>query len=108
MAKDLTEALAALSEGGASTSRENKRLKDSPKPSAIPERIGEALPRAAGSGAGIASPLTEESYAGRLYWPERAITSTDGLFTLKIKPIKSMSFKDANDQQAVFQFKEPV
>lgn len=105
MAKDLTEALRALTESGAGqTSRVDKALPDRPNPPAIPSRTGTAgrIPGAAGTG--IASPLTETAFTDRQYWAG-GIQSTDGLFQLPA--IKSISLKDANDAPVVVNFAEP-
>lgn len=67
-----------------------------------------------GSGGSIASPLTETTatVSGhevpvRTYYTERTINSTDGLFTLKVKDVKQINFKDANDAEVVFNFADP-
>lgn len=110
MAKDLTSAWAALSEGVGQTSRQDNRLPDAPPLPAIPERVGTAKPKAGGSGGsgGIASPLVETSYADRLFFSERTVTTTDGLFAMRIRPINSIKFKDANDADVEIQYKAPV
>ncbi|MDF3932154.1 hypothetical protein [Pseudomonas citronellolis] len=65
-------------------------------------------PAATGTGGGIASPLTEASYLERTYWPDKVITSTDGLFSFKIKPIRAIRQLDANNAEVIQQFAEPV
>ncbi|MCK9386123.1 MAG: hypothetical protein M0Q15_16050 [Nevskia sp.] len=57
---------------------------------------------------GIASPLTETLFADRSYYTEVVVASSDGIFTMRYKPIKDMKFKDGADNEVVFVFKEPV
>lgn len=99
MAKDLTEALHQLTqEAAGSTTRENTRLPASRTPSTIPIRTGVSGPvaTAAAAGGGINSPLTETAVANRVYWSNKTLTSSDGLFTLVIKPIKKIAMTDAS------------
>ena len=63
---------------------------------------------ATGTGGGIASPLTEASYAAREYWPVEVLTSSDGLLTFRVKPIKKIVQADANDAEVVQIFAQPV
>lgn len=108
MAKDLTEALAQLSNNAAgSSSRQDTVLPAVKGKSAIPSRTGTGKPKS-GQGGSIAGPLTETAYASRTYWTDKTIASSDGLLALKIKPIKSISFLDANDSPLVMNYKEPV
>jgi hypothetical protein len=108
MAKDLTEAIAALTEAASGkTSRVDRSLPDPRIPPAIPARTGSSKPIAgAAAGGGIASPLTETDYADRTWHAERTITSTDGVWALKINPLKSIKFKDALDADVVFDLKD--
>lgn len=109
MAKDLTAALAALSEQAAgSNTRSDKSLPGANPVTAIPARSGSAKPGGTGGTGSIASPLTEQAYSTRAFWAEKAITSTDGLFVIKVKPIKQMSFLDASLAPVVMNFSEPV
>lgn len=62
--------------------------------------------------AGIASPLTEGINAAtgnpaREYYGTQLKTSSDGLFVLPIKPIKTLNFKDALGNPVVVQLAEP-
>lgn len=84
---------------------------------AILERIGVGkLGTNAGTSGGgaIASPLTEttiligpNTVPERTYYAERTLTSTDGLFSFKVKDIKSQKFTDANDAEVVLNFADP-
>ena len=56
---------------------------------------------------GIASPLTEADYATREYWAEKTITSSDGLLSFRIKPIKKIIQADANAAEVVQLFADP-
>lgn len=98
MAKDLTAALDALS-GGYSGSRQDTRLPSATTLPDIPQRTGVAAPKATSSGSGgggIASPLVETAYADRLWFSERSVVSADGLFTMRVRPINTIKFADAN------------
>lgn len=107
MAKDLTAALQALTEAAqGQTSRVDKTLPEVVPASSIPSRTGSARPRAAT--AGIASPLVESDYAERTFHAERNLLSTDGLFLLKIKPVKAVKLKDANQAPVTIEFKAPA
>lgn len=61
-----------------------------------------------GTGGGIASPLTETSYASREYWGPQSITSVDGLLTFRVLPIKQLSQADADDVEIKQIYAEPV
>ena len=108
MAKDLTAALHALTEQArGQTSRDDRSLPSAAPVSAIPARSATALPEAGRSG-GIASPLVETDYADRTFHGDTTITSSDGLFALKIKPVKSIKFKDSLNHDVVIEFKAPA
>lgn len=109
MAKDLTDAWAALSEEAAgSTTRKDSALPAPKSKSAIPERSGSAKP-ASGSGSGsLAGPLTETAYSDRTRWANRTLTSTDGIFTWVYAPIKSAKFLDGNSSLLPINFAEPT
>lgn len=106
MAKDLTEALHALTEAATGqTSRVDKTLPGPRVPPAIPARTGESGPIAGGTGGGIASPLTETAFSDREFYATGWKT-TDELFTLPA--IKKMKFKDALESIIEIEFKEPI
>ena len=101
-AKDLTEALDKLIRPAPTRP---------PAPSmkargAAPKVKASALLGGSGSG-GIASPLVETAYANRTFHSTVNITSTDGLFTLKIKPVKEIKFLDSNRRPVTIEFKSP-
>ncbi len=58
-------------------------------------------------GVGIASPLTEADYDTREYWAEKTITSSDGLLSFRIKPIKKIIQTDDNYSEVVQLFADP-
>lgn len=64
-------------------------------------------PAGGSSTAGIASPLTETNYGDREYWAEKTITSSDGLLSFRLRPIKSISQTDANGGPVVQLFADP-
>ncbi len=55
--------------------------------------------------AGLASPVTEPSFAAREYWPT-GLVSSDGLFFFPAP--KKIVMQDANGAEAVFEYAEPV
>lgn len=63
-------------------------------------------PSSTGTG-GIASPLTETSFAARTYYDEVTITSSDGLLIMKVKPIRQVTSKDANGAEVVQIYAQP-
>lgn len=105
MAKDLTEALRKITgtdplSGEKSTPLATRGL--------APAVTSAALLSGVGAKAGnIASPLTETAYADRTWHSDVTINSSDGIFTLVIKPIKKVFFKDANSADVVMEYKSP-
>jgi hypothetical protein len=72
-----------------------------------PDAIGPHTAFAASGGrsdAGIASPLTEAQYTDREWHPPRVIYSTDGLFSIRLRHIKTLKMADAADNEVVFEF----
>lgn len=57
------------------------------------------------SAGGLASPVTEPSFATREYWPN-GLVSSDGLFVLPA--VKKVVMEDANGAEAVFEYAQPV
>lgn len=107
MAKDLTAALQAMTEDGAGqTSRVDKSLPAVKTATSIPERTGSALPKK--TGGGIASPLVETAFTDRHYWPVVSITSTDGLLTWEVDPIKKVFFNDALGNGVEIDYAQPT
>ena len=102
-AKDLTDALDKLIKGGSVAPAEAPAMKTR---GAAPEVKASALLGGSGSG-GIASPLVETAYANRTFHSTVNITSTDGLFTLKTKPVKEIKFLDSNLRPVTIEFKSP-
>lgn len=91
-------------------------LKEIPQRPPITQTVGVGKPtKITGTGGGsIASPLTESTVVigvntvpERTYYAERTLTSTDGLFTFKVKDIKSQKFTDANDAEVILNFADP-
>jgi len=104
--KDLTEALRALMESGQAAAPD--------APPAMKTRGAAGVSRASAllggtdSTSGIASPLVETAYADRTFHANTTITSSDGLFTLIIKPVKTIKFKDAASRDVTIEFKAPT
>lgn len=63
---------------------------------------------APGTGGGIASPLTEPSYAAREFHPDRYEISADGLYVRQVKPVKTVVMRDANDAEVRMIYAEPT
>lgn len=57
------------------------------------------------TGGGLASPVTEPSYAAREFWPT-GLRSSDGLFFLPAE--KKVVMQDAEGSPAVFEYANPV
>lgn len=91
------------------TTRKNTSLPPAATPPAIPARSGTSLPIAkpVATGGGIASPLTETAYASRTWHAVKTIVSSDGLLHLRVKPIKAVTFTDANGATVVMDYKAP-
>lgn len=104
MSKDLTEALRALTEESGGAPAKPLPLRGA----AVAVKSAAALSTAKASGGGLASPLTETSYASRQYHDSRLYTSSDGMITIERLPIKSLSFVDANGDVALLVFKAPT
>ena len=63
---------------------------------------------ATATGGGIASPLTETSYAAREYHVTRYEVSSDGLYVREVKPIKKVVMTDANAAEVQMIYAEPT
>jgi len=103
MSKDLTDALRKLTEKPKSAPNVVPRPRG-----AAPRVVAVGTPPAApagGEGGGIASPLTETA---RTHYAERAVASTDGLFSVRITPIRSLTMLDADENIVVLNFLDPT
>ncbi len=99
-------ALAELKNGG---TRENKTLPSAPSAAEIPARTGSSARVATGTGTGtIGALLVETAYADRTFHDAVNISSTDGLFTLKILPVKTVKFADTSANIVVLEYKAPT
>jgi hypothetical protein len=106
-AKDLNEAIQALTQ----VVQTNKREPMKPRGAAGSEEsaaLYAGTTKASTGGGGIASPLVEQDYADRTFHPDVTLTSTDGLFTIKIKPVNNVKMVDANNAICEFKYKAPV
>lgn len=87
------------------TLKQNKLPPAKPVP-AIPERTGSSAPIPLSGSGGIASPLTEASYAERVYFPAKNLVTSDGLFTMSVQHLQQISMRDANDATVIMIFKD--
>ncbi|WP_330114926.1 hypothetical protein SA496_01265 [Pseudomonas sp. JS3066] len=72
-------------------------------------------PQAATVGGGVASPLTEQTKVvgedtvpDRDYWPDLVLTSSDGIFTYEVPPVKTLKLKDAANADVVINLAQSV
>ena len=81
-----------------------------PAATPIPPRVGEATaptPAVGGAGSGgIAGPLSETDYTDREWHPERTLTSSDGVLTIRFRALKQIKMLDANGAELVFEYKD--
>ncbi|WP_150428880.1 hypothetical protein [Dechloromonas sp. CZR5] len=103
--KDLTEALAALTEQGVSSKKEPMV----PRGSVTSTKSSALLPGGAATGRGGSSgaDLTELSYASRTWHDAVLMPSTDGILFARLVPAKTVKFVDAGGNQVVYEFKAP-
>lgn len=78
-----------------------QQFKPLPSAGARPGGVGTGLPASASGGA--AGSFVEASFEQREYHAERQITSSDGLFVMRYRPIK----KVVGDDARTLEFKEP-
>ena len=60
-----------------------------------------------GGGGGIASPLTEPSFAARTYHASSVVLSSDFLMAMEVKPVKSIAMKDAGNFNVIMNYAAP-
>lgn len=80
-----------------------------PAATPIPPRVGEATaptPAVDGAGGGVTGPLSEADYADREWHPERTLTSSDGVLTIRFRALKQIKMFDANGAELVFEYKD--
>lgn len=72
-------------------------------------------PAKTGTGGGIASPLTEKTKTegtatvpDRDYYGTVVVATSDGIFTMEIKPIKTLKLADADGADVVVNLAEPA
>lgn len=78
---------------------------------AAPAQTGQAklsAGAAVGGGGGVASLLTEVSYALRTFHGTRLMSTTDGVLFCRIRPLASIKMKDAAGATIDFEFKSPA
>lgn len=64
-------------------------------------------PPVTNTGGGIASPLTEQSYAAREFHDSRYVFSADGVFVWEFKPVRKIVMTDANGETVQQVFASP-
>lgn len=94
--------------------RQRKSLPSIDSVGALPARRGSGVysAPAASSGAGIASPLLEGASGdgpslAREYYAGVTLTSSDGLISLDVEPLKKLTMRDANGSPVVMEFAQP-
>lgn len=61
-----------------------------------------------GGGGGIASPLTEPSYAARQYHNSNVVTMASYLIGVKLRPVKMIAMQDADGNPVIMNYAEPT
>lgn len=69
---------------------------------AKPGQVSTGRPSSGSSGSG--GGFAESDYTLRTYWPAVTYTSSDGLFTVEVQPIKSINLGGSSEMT----FKQPV
>lgn len=109
MAHDLPTLLDQMTRAAVGqTTRKDESLPAVKPVSDIPARSGIGRPGGSGDGGGVAGPLTEAQASDRTLWAERNIPSSDGLLTLKVKPIKQIKLYDANAAELLVNYADPT
>lgn len=103
----LSRDLKKLTQGSGSSIRNSQLNRDINVPSNA-GAVGLGRAAKASSGGGVASPLTEASATTRTYWPIVAQKSVDGFYVRLRRPIKSVTFTDANNETVVLNFANPA
>lgn len=90
-----------------------KQLSTVPPLGVLPLKRGRADYKepAVTTGGGIASPLTEVEVSGvgdRTYWPAMLQSTTDGLFSFEVRPIKTWKFLDADGNAVLLNIAKPA
>ncbi|WP_341928785.1 hypothetical protein [Methyloversatilis discipulorum] len=92
---DLAEALRKIGArdlaGGGMTQGVRPPFEEKPAKGAKPPAVARAKAQSSGGGGGD---LSELSATSRTYWPAQTIVSSDGIFSVQIDPIKSVTLTD--------------
>lgn len=86
----------------------SQREAKGPRPATVGTGTYKAPAAKGGTGGGVASPFTEQSYAEREWYEEKTIYSSDGLLSFRVKAIKKLRQTDADDGEVLQLFKEPT
>lgn len=94
--------------------RRSKTLPTISPVGSLPAKVGTGTYKApaAASGGGIASPLVEGASGdgpslAREYYAGVTLTSSDGLISLDVEPLKKLTMRDANGSPVVMEFAQP-
>lgn len=106
--KDLTEALRELTQ--AAIAENAAKIEAMKSRGAAEKSKSSAVPKSAdgGESGGISTPLTETAFADRTYYNPKTSTSTDGIWVVRMRPIKSIKFLDKKENPLTIEFKEPA
>ncbi|BBH13365.1 hypothetical protein JD974_12275 [Chromobacterium haemolyticum] len=81
-----------------------------PAPGALPAKTGAGhgtVSAPTASTGAIAGPLVEKDVSLRQYHAETNMTTSDGLFVIKVQPIKQVTLTDANGKTVVMEYAAP-
>lgn len=68
---------------------------------------GKGAASSTGGATALASPVTEGLYSTRTFHPTLSLLSSDGLFTIQLKPVKNIVMLDANSNPITFVYATP-
>ncbi len=73
----------------------------------IPVSTGTALDITGSTGTGLVGDFVERDVAEREFFATAILTSTDGLFTIELDPVKIIVMEDSEENETVFEYKNP-
>ncbi len=84
------------------------KLAEAVDPAPILTKTGLGSVARQSTSAGIASPLTETAYEDRAFYATSTVTSSDGLFTFRVRRLETLLMDDAGGNRVQFNFQEPA
>lgn len=91
--------------------RPRKQLKPVTPRGALPAQTSPGTdtpnPKPTGGGVGIAWPLIEPDATTREYHPARTVASSDGLIAIRVRALKSINLRDADETEGALEFDQP-